>query len=228
MKAQIYVNRHIMTANKKATKETGEIVDRPAIAVNTYKGSVYCKEVEFIQGCKLIQNAEQARCSGATIWIEVDDSETLIIDGKEMLKNQELAEMAIREARETVDYNTTEYPLEHFIDKITQKQIDELLHWDKAQQSYFVESLLLGLPVLNIVINDNDDKFKIIDGKQRLYTAINFIQGNLELQNLKTLSSLNSFGFKDLTLPRQRKFKRISVRAIAIAPNFDISVWNVR
>jgi hypothetical protein len=82
MKAQIYVNRHIMTANKKATKETGEIVDRPAIAVNTFKGSVYCKEVEFIQGCKLIQNAEQARCSGATIWIE-SEFESLIIDGKE-------------------------------------------------------------------------------------------------------------------------------------------------
>jgi hypothetical protein len=81
MKAQIYVNRHIMAANKKATKETGEIVDRPAIAVNTYKGSIYCKEVEFTQGGKLIQDAELARCSGATIWIEVDDFETLIIDG---------------------------------------------------------------------------------------------------------------------------------------------------
>jgi hypothetical protein len=81
MKAQIYVNRHIMAANKKATKETGELVDRPAIAVNTYKGSIYGKEVEFTKGCKLIQNAEQARCSGATIWIEVDDFETLIIDG---------------------------------------------------------------------------------------------------------------------------------------------------
>jgi hypothetical protein len=83
MKAQIYVNRHIMTANKKATKETGEIVDRPAIAVNTYKGSIYGKEVEFTQGCKLIQNAEQARCSGATVWIEVNEFESLIIDGVE-------------------------------------------------------------------------------------------------------------------------------------------------
>lgn len=69
-----------MAANKKATKETGELVDRPAIAVNTYKGSIYCKEVEFIEGGKLIQNAEDARCSGATIWIEAE-FETLIIDG---------------------------------------------------------------------------------------------------------------------------------------------------
>ena len=82
MKAQIYVNRHVMAANKKATKETGEIVDNKAIAVNTYKGSIYCKEVEFTAGGKLIQDAENARCSGATIWIETE-FESLVIDGVE-------------------------------------------------------------------------------------------------------------------------------------------------
>lgn len=69
-----------MAANKKATKETEQLTDHPAIAVNTYKGSIYCKEVEFTQGCKLIQNAENARCSGATIWLEAE-FESLIIDG---------------------------------------------------------------------------------------------------------------------------------------------------
>ena len=82
MKAQIYVNRHITRANKKASKETGEIVDNKAIAVNTYKGSIYCKEVEFTKGGRLIQDAENARCSGATIWIETE-FESLIIDGVE-------------------------------------------------------------------------------------------------------------------------------------------------
>ena len=70
-----------MAANKKATKETGYLTDNPAIAVNTYKGSIYCKEVEFTAGGKLIQDAENARCSGATIWAEVDDFESLVIDG---------------------------------------------------------------------------------------------------------------------------------------------------
>lgn len=81
MKAQIYINRHKVAANKKATKETGRIVDNKAIAVNTYKGSIYCKEVEVTQGCRLVQDAKNARCSGATIWLEVDDFESLIIDG---------------------------------------------------------------------------------------------------------------------------------------------------
>ena len=81
MKAQIYINRHVMAANKKATKETGFLVDNEAIAVNTYKGSIYCKEVELTAGGKLIQDADNARCGGATVWIEVDDFESLVIDG---------------------------------------------------------------------------------------------------------------------------------------------------
>lgn len=80
MKAQIYINRHVVNANKKATTQTGEVVDNAAIAVNTYLGSVYAKEIQFTAGGKLIQDASRARCSGATIWIEAE-FESLLIDG---------------------------------------------------------------------------------------------------------------------------------------------------
>ncbi len=140
-----------------------------------------------------------------------------------MLKNQQIAETAIREARKTIDYNTVEYPLEYFIDKISDEEIKKDLHWDTLQQSYFIESLLLGLPVIHAVIHD-DLELEFIDGKQRLYTAINFVKGNLILSNLKTLTALNGFSFNDLLPSRQRKFKRISVRAIAVNPKSDLSV----
>ncbi len=81
MKAQIVINRHVVAANKKATKERATLVDEAAISVKTYKGTKYCKEVEFTNGGKLIQDAANARCNGATIWITVEDVETLIIDG---------------------------------------------------------------------------------------------------------------------------------------------------
>lgn len=141
-----------------------------------------------------------------------------------MIKNQEIAEAAIREARKTVDYNTVEYPLEYFLDKISDEELKKNLHWATFQQSSFIESLLLGLPVIHAVIHD-DIELEFIDGKQRLYTAVNFVKGNLELCNLKTLTSLNGFKFSDLVLPRQKKFKRISVRAIAVNPKSDLSIW---
>ena len=141
-----------------------------------------------------------------------------------MIKNKEIAESAIREARKTIDYNTIDYPLEYFIDKISDEELEKNLHWVSFQQSFFIESLLLGLPVIHAVIHD-DIELELIDGKQRLYTAINFIKGNLELCNLKTLASLNGFKFNDLVKSRQKKFKRISVRAIVVDPKSDLSVW---
>lgn len=80
MKAQVYINRHIVAANKKATKETGVEVDNPAITINTYQGVMYAKEIEFTCGCRLIQDATNARCSGATIWAEAE-FESLVLDG---------------------------------------------------------------------------------------------------------------------------------------------------
>lgn len=81
MKAQIYVNRHVVGANKKQTKESGYLVDDPAISINTYLGVIYAKTIDFTGNCRLIQDANNARCSGATIWLEAN-FEDLIIDGQ--------------------------------------------------------------------------------------------------------------------------------------------------
>ena len=80
MKARIYINRRIVEANKKLSQKTGAIVDKPAITVNTYLGSIYAKEVEMTARCRLVQDAQNSSCSGATIWLECD-WESLIIDG---------------------------------------------------------------------------------------------------------------------------------------------------
>lgn len=64
-----------MASNKKKKE------DLPAISINTSRGVTYCKTIDFTEGCKLIQDADNAICSGATIWMEAK-LETLIIDGK--------------------------------------------------------------------------------------------------------------------------------------------------
>lgn len=79
LKAQVYINRHIVGANKKATT-ANNLVDDAAISINTSLGVIYAKRIEFTAGATLIQNAADARCSGATIWVETT-FESLIIDG---------------------------------------------------------------------------------------------------------------------------------------------------
>lgn len=86
VKATIIVNRSVVAKNKKTNDENKytiddeEFVDNPAISVHIYQGVIYCKKVEFLPGSDmtflqyvnpvLIQDARQADCSGATIWME--------------------------------------------------------------------------------------------------------------------------------------------------------------
>ena len=144
---------------------------------------------------------------------------------------KEIAEIKLREQRNLIDYNTVSYPLEYFCEKISQQEIEDSLRWNEKQQSYFIESLLLGLPVLNIIIkidsNDTDTntEIEIIDGRQRMYAAINFLSNKLTLSHLNKLIALNGFKFKDLLPPRQKSFRRSSVRTIIVGKNSNNSVW---
>lgn len=72
MKATVYINRHIVAANKKHN------ANNPAISINTYKGVEYCHKIAF-SNAVLIQDMETPRCSGANIWIECDRSDITII-----------------------------------------------------------------------------------------------------------------------------------------------------
>lgn len=76
-KAEVFINRHIVAANKKQTKEQGVLVDNAAITVKVRGKTYRTKRVELASGVTLIQDATNARCSGATIWIEAKDSDSI-------------------------------------------------------------------------------------------------------------------------------------------------------
>lgn len=138
MKAQIYINRHIVQANKKASAESGRVVDEAAIAVNTYLGSVYAKEVELAAGCKLIQDAAHARCSGATIWIEVPEFESLVIDGVKATRA-----MLVKPKQTTVVKEKGEQSMTEFIN--IEKSADGWVAYDtllKTSKKFRASSLL--------------------------------------------------------------------------------------
>ena len=88
--------------------------------------------------------------------------------------------------------------------------------WTQDQQSRFVESLILGLPVPRLVLADGrqeGDPMIVLDGKQRLL-AIRRFESNvapadvppLKLSGLTVLKHLNGKTFK--TLKRQSEFRK--------------------
>lgn len=61
--------------------------------------------------------------------------------------------------------------------------------WSLTEQSRFIESLIIGLPVPNIFLaKDNDSKtLNIIDGQQRLKTLQRYLAGEFPLSNSKKI-----------------------------------------
>lgn len=154
---------------------------------------------------------------------------------------RDAAEEQIREKRKTVDYNTIEYPIEILVQKYLdgrEEDNNELFipdyqrerAWSDDDQSKFIESILLGLPIPYIFVADvsggegNDSRLEIIDGTQRIRALASFLNNELELIHLKKLKKLNHFTFADLPLSRQRRFKRTTLRMIQLTEEADEEV----
>jgi len=157
-------------------------------------------------------------------------------------EQREVAEAEIREKQKTVDYKTTEYPVEVLVRKYRDgldEDTSELyipdyqrdIIWEENRQSKFIESIFLGLPIPYIFVadlrpkqeEDEDDlgRLEIVDGTQRIRTLDRFLNNELKLSELEKLKNLNNFKFSDLPLARQRRFNRASIRMIVLTEKAD-------
>ncbi len=90
--------------------------------------------------------------------------------------------------------------------------------WDEDRQSKLIESIILGLPIPFIFVAENrDSSWEIVDGSQRIRTIHSFVTNGLQLQNLKSITSLNGYTFKELDKSRQGKILSTALRIIVLS-----------
>jgi uncharacterized protein with ParB-like and HNH nuclease domain len=142
-------------------------------------------------------------------------------------------ESQIREKQKIVDYDVKEYPVEILVSKYTnmaETNENEIFIpayqrsfvWEPERQSKFIESILLGLPIPYIFTAENEDgRFEIVDGSQRIRTLNNFLSGNLTLSTLEILEKCNGLTFSDFPISRQRKINNTSLRMIVLSEHSD-------
>lgn len=147
---------------------------------------------------------------------------------------KDIVEAAIKNKQKSSDFDIREFPTELIVDKYT-KCIPEIgnktelfmpdyqreYKWSLKQQSEFIESVLTNLPipyiyVADVLEGDNEGRIEIIDGSQRIRTISRFLNNLLTLEGLTLVPELNGFKFKDLTGPRQLRFKRKTIRFIEL------------
>lgn len=142
------------------------------------------------------------------------------------------AETQIKSRQKDTDFDIREYPIEVIVGKfITKLENDKAelfipdyqreLIWKPKQQSRFIESILLDLPVPYLYVADvtsgeDEGRIEVVDGSQRIRTLVRFMENAFELQGLEVLDKLNGFRFHDFTLSRQLRFRRKTMRMIEL------------
>lgn len=164
------------------------------------------------------------------------------MEGKDMTIQQELfarideqtAKQEILENQKQFDFDIREYPIEVLVQKFNPSKEEEPeifipdyqreFVWTEKQQSLFIESLLIALPIPYIFVADIADdeqdyaegRVEIVDGSQRMQTIYAYINNRLRLTGMQRLTSLEGSLFEDLPLAQQRRLKRHTIRLIEL------------
>lgn len=91
--------------------------------------------------------------------------------------------------------------------------------WDDTRKSRLLESIIVGMPVPNIVLAENKahrGRFIVIDGKQRLLAINNFCANDLILRGLDIRSDLNGKSYGTLPDDDREMLENSTLRSTVI------------
>ncbi|MGZ5438022.1 MAG: GmrSD restriction endonuclease domain-containing protein [Pyrinomonadaceae bacterium] len=90
--------------------------------------------------------------------------------------------------------------------------------WDKKRASRLIESFLIDLPVPVIYLAINEEnKYEVIDGLQRLTSVFDFFQNKYPLVGLEICSNLNGKKFEQLSPEEQGKIEDTTIRTFELS-----------
>jgi uncharacterized protein with ParB-like and HNH nuclease domain len=161
---------------------------------------------------------------------------------EEEIDEQSDVEITPKQVSEAVVYNT-DWTTETILSQFSKGNINIYPHfqrrdaWNIIKKSRFIESVLLGLPLPQIVLAENRNekgKYLVLDGKQRMLALLQFIGAiegknkDYKLKGLEILDSLNGLMYKDIKKDPDFKdvlnqFYNQTIRSVVIRnwPNED-------
>lgn len=135
-------------------------------------------------------------------------------------KKSESAEQ-ISDVKKTIKYDTRDYVLEFMVEKYKNdffyipSEYQRNFVWNDSDKCFFIESIMMGLPIPFMFFADTDDgRVEIVDGAQRTCTLVQFLDNELELNGLRVLTKSNGMKFKDLETSVQNRIKNTNIRVV--------------
>lgn len=127
----------------------------------------------------------------------------------------------ISEKKQDIKYDTRDYVINYLVQEFEKEnfyiplEYQRQFIWKDKEKCFFIESILMGLPIPFMFFADTKDgRIEIVDGAQRTQTLIQFVQNDLELNGLNVLTETNGFRFKDLDPAIQRRFMNTNIRVV--------------
>jgi hypothetical protein len=156
----------------------------------------------------------------------------LAIEPDLISKSDEVTEV-VELARREVRYITTDFSFELVVSKFREQAEREgdiyvpdyqrNLAWADEKKSYFIESLVLRVPVPPIFFYDVDGRLEIVDGSQRIRTLVSFAANGFSLIGLEKLEILNGSKFSELPVTIQRRLNNTPIRSFVLDQGTDES-----
>jgi len=91
--------------------------------------------------------------------------------------------------------------------------------WDEKRKSRLMESIIVGMPVPNIVLAENKEhrgRFIVIDGKQRLLSINDFLDDKFKLKGVDIRKDLNDLLFSELPIEDREYLENATLRSTII------------
>ena len=102
--------------------------------------------------------------------------------------------------------DSARYPLDQVANMFSEKsKFNDLTQyqrgyvWNETKKSKLIESLIINIPIPPIFLYEVEyNKYEILDGKQRVYSIVEFYENKYKLEGLEVWNDLNGRYYRDL------------------------------
>lgn len=132
-----------------------------------------------------------------------------------------------QKSQEELNFATFEFTAQVMLSKYNDKELwlnpdyQRNYVWDDKKASKLIESCLLGIPLPNLYLYDNNNRYEVIDGVQRLTSIIRYMNDKFALSSLTIFEDINNKKFSDLEISTQRLIKNYAFRCVVLKKDND-------
>ena len=152
-------------------------------------------------------------------------------DGVEVEKEEESLPIEHPFNPEKISIATKSPTIDLIVSRIKENEIDlepdfqREQMWDNVRKSRLIESLLLRIPIPAFyVAADGEDRWRVVDGIQRMSSINGYINNDFLLRKLEYLTDFEGKRYEDLPRAMQRRMRETELVVNVISPSTPVEV----